>query len=816
MRTISRLHSLRLTAFGIALTWFVLAACFTAVSSVPPARTVIDFDPDWRFQTGDFAGAADPRFDDGNWRRVRVPHDWSNEGPFGPQFSSGTGYAPGGIAWYRKHFTVNPSLKEKKAAIEFDGIYDHAQVWINGQYAGGRPYGYSSFQIDLSRYLDFTGDNVIAVRVDHSRYADSRWYTGSGIYRHVRLNITDELHMERWGVFVTTPEITGLSARVKVETGIVNASGLPRDFSLSSEVIDASGRTVAVRTDTFLIDGMKNRIVLQEMAVASPRRWSMESPHLYTLRSRILSDGTAVDETSTPFGIRSLAFDPEKGFFMNDEPVKLKGVCIHHDAGSVGSAVPDKVLERRLRMLKELGVNAIRTSHNPPAPGLLDLCDRLGFLVKDEAFDEFCPTKNKWVQGWNVGLPSKFGYGESFDEWSIRDMEDLVRRDRNHPSVIMWSIGNEIDYPNDPFSHPILKDNYRPQNPPAEKLAVYAAPLIAAVKRLDATRPVTAGLASVEMSDAVGLGEMLDVVGYNYQEPRYPADHRKFPNRFLFGSETGHRYGAWTAVRDTPYVAAQFLWTGIDYLGEAYAWPNRGQSFGLLDLCGFKKPAAWFRQSLWSSKPMVYLCATDLIQPLQAVDNTRIYGSGMEERWNWPQGSSIALACFTNCPVVRLKLNGRAIGEKPLSEAVEGVLKWTIPYEPGELRATGLKNGKQVALFALQTAGPASRIELVPDSKQISADGKDICHIEYRIVDSKGIRAPEGDRMISFEVEGPADLIGAGNADLNNIESTLDAIHQTYQGHGLVILQSRKTQGKITLTASAQGLTPDRVVLTSR
>jgi beta-galactosidase len=800
----------------IALAWLALAACLTAGPLVTAARTVIDFDSNWRFQLGDFANAAIPAFDDGSWRSLNVPHDWSNEGPFESRFSSGTGYAPGGIGWYRKHFTVDPSHKGKMVAVEFDGIYDHAQVWINGQYAGGRPYGYSSFQIDLSRYLDFGGDNVIAVRVDHSRYADSRWYTGSGIYRHVRLSVTDRLHVGPWGVFVTAPEITGRSARVKVETDIVNAYGMPRDFSLSSEVIDASGRTAAVRTDTFSIDGMQNRIVLQEMTVASPRRWSLESPHLYTLHSRILSDGAAVDETSTPFGIRRLAFDAEKGFFLNGEPVKLKGVCIHHDAGSVGSAVPDKVLERRLRLLKELGVNAIRTSHNPPAPELLDLCDRLGLLVKDEAFDEFCPPKNKWVQGWNVGFPGKFGYGESFEEWSIRDIEDLVRRDRNHPSVIMWSIGNEIDYPNDPFSHPVLKDNYRPQNPPAENLAVYAAPLIAAVKRLDPTRPVTAGLASVEMSDAVGLGEMLDVVGYNYQEPRYPADHRKFPNRFLFGSETGHRYGAWTVVRDTSYVAAQFLWTGIDYLGEAYAWPNRGQSFGLLDLCGFKKPAAWFRQSLWSSEPMVYLCATDLIQPSQAVDNTRIYGSGMEERWNWPRGASIALACFTNCPFVLLKLNGRAVGEKPLSEAVEGVLKWTIPYEPGELKVVGLKNGKQVALFALQTAGPASRIELIPDSKQISADGKDICHVEYRIVDARGVRVPAGDRMVSFEVEGPADLIGAGNGDLNNTESTLDPMHQTFQGRGLVILQSKKEAGKITLKATAAGLQPAVLQINNR
>ena len=808
----------RAVALALAgLTWTACAAGSSSGSASDPApRIVVDFDADWMFSRGDFADAAMPAFDDCAWRWVNVPHDWSNKGPFGPKYGSGNGYAPGGVGWYRKLFTLDSTQKDRLVSIEFDGVYDHAQVWINGQYVGGRPYGYASFQLDLSRHLNFGGENVIAVRVDHSRFADSRWYTGSGMYRHVRLCITDKLHIGPWGVFITTPTISDESALVRIETNLVNASDGPRVYSLRSEVIEPGGSVVAFRTDTGRIAAGQSRILLQEIEVAKPRRWSIESPVLYVMRSCVGVTGTLVDETMTLFGIRKLTFDPDRGFLLNDKPIKLKGVCIHHDAGSLGAAVPDKVLERRLRLLQELGVNAVRTSHNPPAPELLDLCDRLGMLVKDEAFDEFTPPKNKWVFGWNVGLPSKFGYGEIFNEWAVRDIEDMVRRDRNHPSVIMWSIGNEIDYPNDPFSHPILGDRYHPQNPPAENLVRYAAPLITAIKRFDSTRPVTAGLAHLEMSDAVGLGEMLDIVGYNYQEQCYHDDHRHFPGRFIFGSENGHQYGAWTVVRDNPYVAGQFLWTGIDYLGEAHEWPNRGRSFGLLDLCGFKKPAAWFRQSLWSAKPMVYVCAASPNKPTGPPDETRISRLRLEEHWSWPKDSTVAVLCFSNCPSVEIRLNNRLIGEKRLTEAAEGVLTWTVPYESGTLTATGLVNGKPACDFTLRTAGPANRVELLPDTKRLRADGKDVCHIEFRIVDTNGVLVPDGSQTVTFNVEGPAEIIGIGNGDVNDVESTLDHEHRAFQGRGLVIIQSSKKAGKIILTASAQGLTSARVILTSR
>jgi beta-galactosidase len=468
-----------------------------------------------------------------------------------------------------------------------------------------------------------------------------------------------------------------------------------------------------------------------------------------------------------------------------------------------------------LRTLKDLGVNAIRASHNPPAPELLDLCDRLGLLVKDEAFDEFTPAKNKWVAGRNNGEPSRFGYAELFDQWSVIDVSDLVRRDRNHPSVIMWSIGNEIDYRNDPFSHPVLGDEYRPGNPPAQNLVICARPLIAAVKKLDPTRPVTAALATVEMSDAVGLGELLDVVGYNYQETRYAADHQKYPKRFIFGSENSSGLRQWLAVRDNDYVGGQFLWTGIDYLGEANRWPNRGSGAGLLDLCGFKKPNAWFRQSLWSDKPMVYLCAS--VGSGGGFGRGRgAFGFGAQESWNWPTNATVSVRCCTTCPEVELTLNGRQVGTRRLADAGDGALTWLVPFEAGVLKAVGRKDGRAVCEFALNTAGPARRILLLPDLTELRADGRDVCHLEFQVVDAQGVRVPDATPEVTLAVEGPAELLGIENGDLNSPANGKGPSRSALRGRGLAFIQSRTAAGKITVTANSPALESASVVMNSR
>ena len=773
------------------------------------ARVTDDFDANWLFSKGDFAAAMMPGFDDRGWRTLNVPHDWSSEGPFSAEYGSGNGYVPGGIGWYRKHFRLDQSQHGRSVAIEFDGVYDYSEVWINGHLAGGRPFGFIGFQFDLTPYLKGNGgDNVVAVRVDHSRFADSRFYTGSGIYRNVRLVITDKLRMAHWGVAVTTPKIKSDSAVVRVETTVENHSADRQDYLLQSDIVAPGGEIVASLTTTKSAATNSVQTLVQEMKVRRPDLWSPATPMLYTLKSSIKSGDTVVDETETPFGIRTAAFDADRGFFLNGVPTKLKGVCIHHDAGSLGAAVPDQVLERRLKLLKEIGINAIRTSHNPPDPELLNLCDRLGFLVMDEAFDEFTPAKNKWVAGLNAGEPSRFGYAELFAQWSVTDISDLVRRDRNHPSIILWSIGNEVDFANDPFSDPSLGENYHPDNPPAMDLVKCAAPLVAAVKSLDRTRPVTAALATVKMSDAVGLPELLDAVGYNYQEARYAADHVKFPKRIIYGSENSHQYSAWRAVQTNDFIAGQFLWTGIDYLGEATAWPKRANGAGLFDLCGFKKPLGWFRQSLWSDQPMVYLCASD--------SNGGGRGFWGGEKWNWPSNATVTVVCFANCPEVTLSLNDRVIGTKNRSEAVNGVLRWQIPFEPGTLKAVGRRDGHEECKYVLKTAGAASRIELLPDVTQLRPNGKDVSHVEFRIVDENGVRVPDAEPEVTFEMTGPAGIIGIGNGDLSNVEDSKTNRHRTYQGRGLAILQAGTTPGVVTLKATVLGLNPAMITLQSR
>ena len=795
-RRVMRLACVASAALAVAASPRALAQVVT-----PSVRFVQDVDANWRFSLGDFAGAAMPAFDDASWSRVDVPHDWSASGPFSADLGSGNGYAPGGVAWYRKHVTLPATLEGRIGVVEFDGVYAYAEVWVNGHLAGGRPYGYSSFEVPLTPFVRFGGaDNVIAVRVDHSRFADSRWYTGSGIYRHVRLRFTDPLYIAQWGTAVTTPAVSTASATVKVETTVDNSSVAARSFTLESEVV-LHGDVVARISTPGTAGARGSQTLAQQIEVSRPERWSIDSPALYVLRQRVRVDDSVADDRETTFGIRTMRFDPDRGAFLNDEPIVLKGVCVHHDAGSLGAAVPEAVWERRLRALKSLGVNAIRTSHNPPAPEFLDLADRLGLLVKDEAFDEFTPAKNKWVNGWNAGVPSRFGYAEVFDDWSVRDVEDMVRRDRNHPSVVMWSIGNEIDYPNDPFSHPVLGRSYRSTNPPAENLVSLARPLIAAVKALDATRPVTMGLASAAMADAVGLGGILDVVGYNYQESRYADDHATFPERVLFGSETSHSYDNWAIVRDTPYVAGQFLWTGIDYLGEARTFPNRASGSGLLDLAGFRKPAAWFRQSLWSATPMVYLT----VAPAAAAGGSRRVSSP-QEHWNWPEGAAVTVMAYSNADEVTLSLNGQSLGVKRAADATNGVLSWTVPFASGSLVATATTPGKSVAEFALRTAGAPARIELVEDRSAVFADSRLTKQIEFRLVDRSGVLVPNADADVGFEVDGPARILGIGNGNLNSIESTTDGTHRTYQGRGLLILRRADPVAAVTVRASSPGV----------
>lgn len=582
---------------------FTLTVFMTALLTGLPAQAQVSFgnatkfNEDWLFRLTDDSTIVNPAFNDSEWRKLRLPHDWSIEGQLSPSLASCTGYLPGGIGWYRKHFKITDDAP--RHYIYFEGVYNRSEVYLNGHLLGKRPNGYISFLYDMTPYLK-EGDNVLSVRVDHSRYADSRWYTGSGIYRDVWLIAAPEIHLAQWGTSWHATSLTNRQATIAVDMEVQKHIATNDRLELSATLYDAAGKQVAQRR-TRVSDG-KEGITKENLTlkITNPHRWNLDDPYLYTLKTELLSNGQRIDGCETKVGLRTLKFDPNKGFALNDNWMKVKGVCLHHDAGVLGAVVPPEVWERRLNNLKEIGVNAIRMSHNPQAPVVYDLCDRLGLLIMDEASDEWEFPKRKWVKGWNKGEPAYDGSFDFFEEWIEQDVTDMVRRDRNHPSIFMWSIGNEVDYPNDPYSHPILDGStinqpmfggYKPDAPDAMRIGKIAKRLAACVRAVDTSRPVTGALAGVVMSNQTEYPEAIDVVGYNYTENRYDEDHATYPNRVIYGSENGSGLEAWYAVKDKEFIFGQFIWTGTDYLGESGAWPSRGLYTGLLDFGSFPKPA---------------------------------------------------------------------------------------------------------------------------------------------------------------------------------------------------------------------------------
>lgn len=526
---------LKYLAFALFVASGATAAIPTATAQVSFGRPAL-FNDGWLFSLSDSAAYSVPEYADTAWRKLSLPHDWSIEGQISPSLASCTGYLPGGIGWYRKHFTSDSAAD--KRYIYFEGVYNRSEVYLNGRRLGGRPNGYSSFMYDLTPYLS-EGDNVLAVRVDHSRYADSRWYTGSGIYRDVYLVEAPATHISQWGVGYRLLSATPDKAMVEVDVAVDSLRGGERLFVA---VVSPSGKRVASAAVGKVSPDNKIKI-----AIPRPEMWSLESPKLYTLKVGLERDGHTIDAAGVKMGLRTLDFSPDKGFALNGRNLKVKGVCLHHDAGVLGAVVPREVWERRIKKLKALGANAIRMSHNPQAPVLYDLCDSLGMLVMDEASDEWEFPKRKWIEGWNRGKPGFDGSYDFFEEWIDRDVTDMVRRDRNHPSVFLWSIGNEVDYPNDPYSHPVLDGSeisqpmyggYDPAAPSAERIGEIARRLVARVKAVDKSRPTTGALAGVVMSNETAYPEAVDITGYNYTESRYAEDHATYPERIIFGSET--------------------------------------------------------------------------------------------------------------------------------------------------------------------------------------------------------------------------------------------------------------------------------------
>ena len=700
-------------------------------------------------------------FDDSRWRRVTLPHDWGVEMPMSPDKASCQGYLPGGVAWYRRHFIFNGQAQERSAFIYFEGVYHHSDVYLNGHLLGKRPSGFASFLYDMTPYLNSDGDNVLAVRVNHSEEADSRWYTGSGIYRNVWLVTAPKVHLAQWGTAWRLKNISNRRAEldVDIETTDDRQQKSPLQQKAVVELSDANGKVVA-RSSVRIGAQEKKTVRLQ---IGNPQRWTLDSPYLYTLTTR-LDNG---DQSVVRVGLRTLDFSPDRGFALNGEWMKVKGVCLHDDAGALGTAVSKEVWRRRIAELKLMGVNAIRMSHNPHAPELYDLCDEMGMLVMDEASDEWEFPKRKWLKGWNQGVPGFQGTYSYFEEWIERDVADMVRRDRCHPSVFMWSIGNEVDYPNDPYSHPVLDGDgtgftqpvyggYKPEQPHAERIGRIAQRLSAVVRAIDTSRPTTGALAGVVMSNETAYPEAIDVVGYNYTESRYLDDHQKYPKRVIYGSENRHDLAAWKAVSQNDHIFGQFLWTGIDYLGESGVWPARGSSAGLLDLAGQRKPNGWYRAALWSKEPVCYI-GTYPIGPQHhgsRQNNRRTFyvSPYATDLWNYEAGQKIRVVCYTNAASARLLLNGNPMGGEAKTDADTGIRYWDVDYAPGTLRCEA-DNG---SCYEIETTKRPYALRVTTDS---------VAHVFIEVVDEGGRLVKQADNEITLNVRG-ARLLGMENGNI--------------------------------------------------
>ena len=730
----------------------------------------------WLFHYGDEKDADFMGWDDGAWEKVDLPHDWAVHFPFDRKHASGTGYLPGGTGWYRKHLTLSGDEAKWPTQLYFEGVYKHARVWINSYYLGQHAYGYTGFTMDVTPFIR-PGENVIAVRVEHEDVADSRWFTGSGIDRNVWL--IQNAPFRDGSLFLRTVEVRNDRALLKLDYETVDTEG--------EVLLDVGGHTAR---------GSAGKGSL-EMEVEHPRLWSTEDPYLYDAAVCVEKpDGTVTEKETIPFGIRTFHFDADKGFFLNGQNMKIRGVCVHHDAGCLGAAVPKLVWERRLRTLKACGCNAIRTAHNPPDPALLDLCDSMGFLVMDEAFDEWEGTKNKWWQGHNVYPPKHFGYAEDFPEWHERDLTSMICRDRNHACIVMWSIGNEVDYPNDPYVTPLFAEvlgnndagkpaaerRYDDRKPDASRLPVIARELVGLVHSLDDTRPVTSAMSFPELSNRTGFADELDMSGYNYRERFYTDDHAAYPGRVILGSENSHDPEAWFAVEDRPYIAGQFLWTGIDFLGECPGWPVRISRAGLLDLAGHEKPLFFQRRALWTTEPFARLAA----------GKSGEGGAHFREAFAWcgREGEEMTVSCLTNEKEAELFLNGKSLGVHTLKREDGCRTTWTVPFEPGELR---VKAG--AAEDVLVTPGEPE--SLVMEAEKDSEEK--IAVVEICLLDANGNLCAGREKTVHVQLQGDGELLGLENGKPDDLTPYASACRETLSGR--LTAYVRLGEGSVTVHA---------------
>ncbi|MBO7110900.1 MAG: DUF4982 domain-containing protein [Bacteroidaceae bacterium] len=823
----------------------ILIFLFALYAAGLSAREVINFNKVWKFCLNIEAdkNPADPDFDDSGWRTLDLPHDWAIEGDFDEHNPSGTGGGalPGGIGWYRKTFKVDKKDKGQVFSIEFDGVYMNSSVYINGHLLGTRPYGYISFSYDLTPYLNWDGDNVIAVKVDNSDQPNSRWYSGCGIYRDVRLVKVNQVHIAEWGTYVSTPTVSQDKALVKLSATINDRSiiwsKIDRSLTVKSTIKDSEGKAIITSTtsrDLYWRGGVEPVIVVDDSIwVDSPHLWSVDDPYMYTLVTELTLNGKRVDTYETPFGIRTIEFRADSGFFLNGEHIRINGVCNHHDLGCLGAATNERAIERQLQILKAMGCNGIRCSHNPPSPILLDLCDRMGFLVMDEAFDMWRRRK------------TDRDYARFFDDWYERDLTDLVVRDRNHPSIVLWSIGNEVleqwsDAKADTLSleqaNLILNMGHS-----ADQLAregemsvnsLITARLAGIIKELDPTRPVTAGCNEPSPGNHLFRSGAIDVIGYNYHNQNVPSVPRLFPGKPFIITESvsalmtrgfyempsdkmmtrpvrwdrpyfnetfscsaydnvatpwgSHHEENLIFLNSQPFVAGQYIWTGFDYIGEPtpYGWPARSSYFGIVDLAGFPKDIYYLYQSEWTDTPVLHLFP----------------------HWNWTPGEQIDMWCYyNNADEVELFINGKSQGVRS-KDAEHLHVVWNVTFEPGTVKVVARKDGVETASQEIHTAGEPAQIRLTPDRSTIKSNGTDLSFVTVEILDKDGNLCPNADNLVQFEIDGKGLIAGVDNGSPVSLERFKDNKRKAFYGKCLVVIQNNGKKGKIKLKATSEGL----------
>ncbi|MCD8186224.1 MAG: DUF4982 domain-containing protein [Rikenellaceae bacterium] len=761
---------------------FVLAFLLTATTVFGQSRRTENIDKQWKFHLGEADQVQDPAFDDSFWRELDVPHDWSIEGEYDVNHPTGRGggYLPAGVGWYRKTLDIPASDQGKRVLIEFDGVMANSDVYLNGHLLGYRPFGYIPLVYDLTDYLNFDGKpNVLAVRCDNTVQPASRWYTGAGIYRHVHLVAMDPVHLEKWSVYITTPEITAEEATVDIQAAIQNQTAELREVSIQTHIVSPLGKTVESPVRTITVGPGQSVPVQESVRVPEPELWDTESPNIYRAITTVSVEGKTVDQEINTFGIRSIEFKPESGFWLNGRNVRLYGACLHHDGGAVGAAVPLSVWERRFRLLKEIGVNAVRGAHNPMDQPFYDLCDREGMLFLDETFDTWTEKKNHAQNGYNL----------YFKEWWERDGRDQVKRVRNHPSIILWSLGNEI------------RDNLNSEEGRQRFLD-----LRDMTRELDSTRPITMALFRPAQAGLYenGFAELLDVVGQNYNEQALLKAWEEKPSRIILGTENTPTREAWVALRDNPQYAGQFIWTGFDYLGEA-DWPQIAWSTGLFDRNGGRKPLTWQRQSWWTEEPMVYIVRRD----------GRNGEGGLTCDWTPvdPDAYDIAhIEIYSNCEEVELFLDGESFGRQPMP-ADASPAKYILDYWPGTLRAVAYSQGQIVAEQEHTTAEEPVKLILTAEKDTALHHWDEVVYLTATAVDEHGVRSPNSRHRVKFTITGPGEIVSVDNGDVFNHEPYKSDTQSIYKGQAIVIIRATADSGDITVTVSSEGLEGASVTL---